>query len=98
MTDLQRVLQSLGGTVACFVGGFVAALLLLLRFQSGDYIEQAMSLEETAMGAAVGAFAGAVVESFNLGQWDNLPIVLAAGLAAHVQLYQEVPLEPKLEL
>ena len=84
--------------MACFIGGFLAALLLLLRFQHGDFIEQPMTLQETALGAALGALAGAVAESFDFGPWDNIPIVAAAAVMAHVAMYQEVPLEPKLEL
>ena len=84
--------------MACFIGGSLSAFLLLLLFRAGDFIEQPMSVREAAVGATFGAAAGALVESFDFGAMDNLPIVLVAGLVAHVAMYQEVPLEPKLEL
>lgn len=84
--------------MACFIGGFLAAFLLLLLFRIGDFIEQPMSVDDAALGAALGALAGAAMESFDLGVYDNLPVVLAAGLAAHVAMYQEPAMEPKLEL
>lgn len=93
-----NALQSVGGTLACFIGGFLAALLLVLRFQHGNFIEQPMSLREAALGSALGALAGAIAESFDTGPWDNIPTVMASAIIAHVVLYQEVPLEPKLEL
>ena len=57
-----------------------------------------MTLQEAALGAALGALAGAFAESFDFGPWDNIPIVAAAAVLAHVAMFQEVALEPKLEL
>lgn len=70
------------------MGGFLAALLLLLHFQRDNYIEQPLSLDEAVRGAALSALVGAVAESFDFGPWDNLPIVAAAGVTAHVALHR----------
>jgi hypothetical protein len=82
------MLQSVAGSLACFVGGLACALPLLWYYRGmgllrGPPAGPAVTAERLLSGAVLCSAVGAVAESFPLAD-DNIAIVVAVSAAARI--------------
>jgi dolichol kinase len=75
-------LQSVAGSLSCFLGGWLAGWIFLLYFQSWGVLEQGVDGWEAAAGSALAALAGALVESLPWPEVDNVTVPLAVAVTA----------------
>ena len=79
---LLLALQTLEGSVACFVAGALGTAAYLAYFSHAGMFAQPLAARDIAWGSAAAALAGALIESLPLLEVDNLTVPLAAGLTA----------------
>jgi len=77
-------MQSVAGSLACFVGGYLTALVYLKIFMWSGTLEmpQGIGLARLLLVNAIGA----AVESLPIKDWDNLTVTLAVALTSHALL------------
>ena len=73
-------MQSVAGSLACFGGGFVAALVYLCLFRWSGSLQMpgGIQVAKLLLVSAVGTF----VESFPIQEWDNLTVSLAVAMTS----------------
>jgi phytol kinase len=77
--------KTMAGTLGCFVGGTVAAYLLLRHFSSeGMFGLPGIAAAALARGAVLCGAVGAAVESAAWGETDNVMVTAAAAAAARL--------------
>ena len=77
-------MQSWAGSIACLLGGSIAAVAVLLHFHSLGCFPAELAVTELVWKTLLVATGGAAVEALPIAEYDNLTVACSSAAIARV--------------